>query len=135
MEFMFSPDTQVLIADDMLTMRKLVTKSLKDLGFTKFIEAKDGAEAWEKLSTAPTPVGLVLSDWNMPNSSGLDFLRRVRADARFKTLPFLLITAEAEKTQIVEAIKAGVSNYVVKPFTTDTLKEKITAVYNKLYGG
>lgn len=131
---MFDPSLTVLVADDMLTMRKLVTKALKTMGFSKFVEAKDGREAWEKLSASEEPIGIIISDWNMPNSSGLEFLKRVRAETRFKELPFLLVTAEAEKTQVAEAIQAGVSNYVVKPFTPEVLKEKLEAVYKKLHG-
>jgi two-component system chemotaxis response regulator CheY len=127
----FDLKTRVLVVDDMLTMRKIVSKVCKEIGFTDLIEAADGALAWTALEGSPTPVGLVISDWNMPNVSGLDFLRKVRADARFAKLPFLLVTAEAEQHQVVEAIKAGVSNYVVKPFTGDQLKDKIAAAYKK----
>lgn len=132
---MFDLSTRVLIADDMLTMRKLVAKSCKEIGFTDLIDAADGRKAWEALEGSTPPVGLILSDWNMPESSGLDLLKRVRGDSRFKTLPFLMITAEAEKTQIVQAIQAGVSNYIVKPFTTDALKEKLEATHKKIAKG
>jgi len=129
---MFSPDTHVLVVDDMLTMRKLVTKTCKDLGFTKITDAADGALAWTAIQNAETPIGLIISDWNMPNTSGLDLLKRVRADSRFGKTPFIMVTAEAEQHQIMEAVKAGVSNYVVKPFTADTLKDKLEAVYKKM---
>jgi two-component system chemotaxis response regulator CheY len=131
---MFDLKTKILVVDDMLTMRKLVQKSCKELGFTDFTEAKDGREAWELIGSATPPFGLVLSDWNMPNTTGLDLLKRVRADSRFKALPFLLITAEAEKTQIVEAVKSGVTNYIIKPFNTETLKEKLEAAHKKVMG-
>ncbi|NCN27160.1 response regulator [bacterium] len=131
---MFSPETHVLVVDDMMTMRKLVSKSLKEIGFANFTEAKDGADAFEKLKAATPPVGMIVSDWNMPNSTGLDLLKRVRSSEQFKSLPFILVTAEAEKAQIIEAVQAGVSNYVVKPFTTDALKAKIEAVYKKVTG-
>ncbi len=120
---------RVLVADDMLTMRKIVAKTLKELGFTDIIEAVDGAAAWEALSQSQTPVGLIVSDWNMPRSTGIDFLKRVRSESRFKHLPFVLVTAEAEKSQIIEAINAGASNYVVKPFTSDILREKLTNAF------
>lgn len=129
---MFSPDTHVLVVDDMLTMRKLVGKTCKDLGFTKISDAADGALAWQAIQAAEPPIGLIISDWNMPNTSGLDLLKRVRADSRFGKIPFIMVTAEAEQHQIMEAVKAGVSNYVVKPFTADTLKEKLEAVHKKL---
>jgi two-component system chemotaxis response regulator CheY len=126
---MFDPKTRIL------TMRKIVVKVCKDIGFSDLLEAPDGAKAWEVLDAASPPVGLVISDWNMPNVSGLDFLRKVRADARFAKLPFIMVTAEAEQHQVVEAIKAGVSNYVVKPFTPDQLKDKIEAVHKKISAG
>jgi two-component system chemotaxis response regulator CheY len=129
---MFDPKTRILVVDDMLTMRKIVIKVCKEVGFTDIIEAAEGALAWTALEGSTPQVGLVISDWNMPNMSGLDFLRKVRSDARFAKLPFLLVTAEAEQHQVVEAIKAGVSNYVVKPFTADQLKDKIDAVHKKI---
>lgn len=127
---MFAPTTKVLIVDDMMTMRKLVKKACQGMGFTIFEEAEDGQKAWEKLNANPD-IGLVISDWNMPNCTGLEFLKRTRADSRFKKLPFMLLTAEAEAHQVTEAIQAGVSNYVVKPFTPDGLKQKIEQVYKK----
>ncbi|MBA92688.1 MAG: hypothetical protein CMJ43_18600 [Phyllobacteriaceae bacterium] len=132
---MFDPNIKILIVDDMMTMRKLVEKACKDLGFKNFESAKNGREAWGKIDgSKDAPFDLVLSDWNMPESSGLDLLKRVRADSRFKTLPFVLITAESEKSQIVEAIKSGVSSYLVKPFTAAGLKEKLEAVHKKHQG-
>jgi two-component system chemotaxis response regulator CheY len=129
---MFDPKTKILIVDDMMTMRKLVGKVCKELGFTDLSEASDGAKAWEAIASASPPFGLVISDWNMPGTSGLDLLKRVRGDSRYGKLPFVMVTAEAEQHQIVEAIKAGVSNYLVKPFTADALKEKLEAVHKKL---
>lgn len=129
---MFDPKTRILVVDDMMTMRKLVIKCCKDIGFSDFVEAADGALAWEALKNASPAIGLVISDWNMPNTSGLEFLKKVRADATFGKLPFVLVTAEAEQHQVVEAVKAGVSNYVVKPFTAQILKEKLEAVHKKV---
>jgi two-component system chemotaxis response regulator CheY len=129
---MFSPDTHVLVVDDMMTMRKLVTKTCKELGFTKITDAADGALAWAAIQQADPPIGLIISDWNMPNTSGLDLLKRVRADSRFGKIPFIMVTAEAEQHQIMEAVKSGVSNYVIKPFTADVLKEKLEAVHKKI---
>ena len=129
---MFDLKTRILIVDDMLTMRKLVGKVCKEIGFTDLTEAADGALGWQAVQNASPPIGLIISDWNMPNCSGLDFLKRVRADSRYSKLPFMLVTAEAEQHQVIEALKAGVSNYVVKPFTADQLREKIEAVHKKI---
>ncbi len=131
---MFNSETQILIVDDMLTMRKLVKKACKTLGFNNFIEAVDGQDAYQKLQEAPIPVQLIISDWNMPNCSGLDFLKRVRADGRYKELPFVLLTAEAEMHQVKAAVEAGVSNYVIKPFTPDGLRQKLEQTYVKHAG-
>lgn len=127
---MFSPESKILIVDDMMTMRKLVKKALDTMGFKNVEEAEDGQKAWEKLQGSPD-TALVISDWNMPNCTGLEFLKRVRTDSRFKKLPFILLTAEAEAHQVTEAIQAGVSNYCVKPFTPDSLKQKIEQTYKK----
>lgn len=129
---MFDPKTKVLVVDDMMTMRKIVSKTCKEIGFTDITEAADGIQAWEKISSGTEPFGLIISDWNMPNCTGIDLLKRIRADSRYGKLPFILVTAEAEKTQIIEAMQAGVSGYVVKPFTADSLREKIEAVHSKL---
>ena len=131
---MFDPKTRVLIVDDMMTMRKIVGKICKELGFTDLTEAADGSIAWEAIAKASPPFGLIISDWNMPNTSGLDLLKRVRSDARYGKLPFVLVTAETEQHQIVEAIRAGVSSYVVKPFTSESLKVKLEQVHAKLTG-
>lgn len=128
---MFDLKARVLIVDDMLTMRKLVQKALRDIGFTDFTEAADGAKAWEAFSSASPPIDFVVSDWNMPNCTGLDFLKRVRADGRFNKTPFFLVTAESEMSQVVDALKAGVSGYIVKPFDANTLKAKLEEVSAK----
>jgi two-component system chemotaxis response regulator CheY len=129
---MFDLSTRILVVDDMLTMRKLVGKVCKDIGFTDITEAADGNLAWQALNAASPPIGLIISDWNMPNCSGIDLLRKIRSDAKYGKLPFILVTAEAEQSQIIEAVKAGVSNYVVKPFTADVLKQKLEQVHTKL---
>lgn len=128
---MFDLSTHILIVDDMMTMRKLVTKACSTIGFKNFTEATDGALAWEKLTSNENPIGLIVSDWNMPNCTGLDFLKRVRSDSRYKHLPFILVTAESESAQVVEAIQAGVSAYVVKPFTPAALAGKLEDAYAK----
>lgn len=126
---MFDRNTKVLIVDDMLTMRKIVSKILREMGFTSITEAVDGVDAWEKARTGT--FGLIISDWNMPNCTGLEFLKKVRADQMISGTPFLLVTAEAEQHQVAEAIKCGVDQYVVKPFSPDGLKTKLESAYKK----
>lgn len=129
---MFDSNTRILIVDDMMTMRKLVGKICKELGFSNLVEASDGIQAWEQIQNASPPIGLIISDWNMPNCSGLDLVKRLRSDSRFGKTPFLMVTAESEQSQVVEALKAGVDNYVVKPFSAATLTEKLTAIHKKV---
>lgn len=117
----------VLVVDDFNTMRKIVRNGLKQIGFTNVTEAEDGAKALEKLSAGEFK--LIISDWNMPNMMGIDLLKAVRADEKLKELPFLMITAEGKKENVLEAAKAGVSNYIVKPFTAEALQEKLEAIY------
>lgn len=129
---MFDINLKVLVVDDMMTMRKIVKKTLTDIGFKDIVEASDGQKAWETLNTPGANFGLIISDWNMPNMTGLDFLKKVRAEEKWKTIPFLMLTAEAEGHQVAEAVKSGVSNYVLKPFTPETLKEKLEATHKRL---
>ncbi len=126
---MFDVNTKVLVVDDFSTMRKIVMSILKGLGYKDLTEAEDGAQAYSKLQGGG--FGLVVSDWNMPNTDGLELLKMVRSDAALKDLPFLMITAETEKEKVVSAIQAGVSNYIVKPFTAEGLKEKLELIYKK----
>ncbi len=131
---MFPPNTKVIVIDDMATMRKIIRKTLGDLGLKDVQEADDGATAWPMIQEAMThglPYQLIVSDWNMPKMKGLDLLKKVRQDEALKETPFLLVTAEAEMAQVVEAVKAGVDNYVVKPFTPKSFEEKLTAVFKK----
>lgn len=130
---MFDAKTKILIVDDMSTMRRLVKKACVGLGFSNIEEAEDGQKAWEKLQAAGD-FQLIISDWNMPNCTGLEFLKKVRADSKFKKMPFVLLTAEAEASQIAEAIQLGVSNYIVKPFTPDILKQKLEQTHKKVSG-
>ena len=129
---MFGPNTKVLVVDDMATMRKLVKRSVTLLGMTQIEECADGLQAWAKLSEVGD-FGLIISDWNMPNCTGLELLKKVRADSKFKSLPFLLLTAEGEAEQVKEAVLAGVDGYVLKPFTHDGLTEKLQQVYKKRF--
>ena len=112
-----------LIVDDSSTMRRIIINTLNKLGYKECHEAANGREGVERL--AATPVDMVITDWNMPEMSGIDFIRAVRANDATKALPVLMVTTNAAEDDIVEALKAGVNNYVVKPFTPDTIKEKI----------
>jgi len=119
-------DLTVLVVDDFLTMRRIVRKILRDLDFQNIIEAEDGSAALDVLKT--TKIDLIVSDWNMPRMTGLELLKQVRSTDNLKDTPFLMITAEAQKENIVEAVKAWVSNYIVKPFTAATLEEKLSKI-------
>lgn len=121
---------KILVVDDFSTMRRIVKNILKQLGYENIEEAEDGAQAFNKLKTGN--FGFIISDWNMPNMDGLELLKKVRTDPELKGLPFLMVTAEAEKNKVIEAIKAGVSNYIVKPFTAEVLKEKMDRIFEKL---
>ena len=125
---MTDQNMKILTVDDFSTMRRIIRNMLRQLGYTNIVEAEDGAEALSLLQREK--VDFVISDWNMPNMSGLDLLKAIRADEHLKPLPVLLVTAEALKENVVEAVKAGVNNYVVKPFTAETLKEKIDAIFS-----
>ncbi|MBK6908852.1 MAG: chemotaxis response regulator CheY [Rhodocyclaceae bacterium] len=119
-----------LVVDDFSTMRRIVRNLLKELGFTHVDEAEDGAVALDKLKA--NKYDFVVSDWNMPNMDGLTLLQSVRADANLKGLPFLMITAEAKKENIIAAAQAGASGYIVKPFTAGTLQEKMDKIFDKM---
>jgi len=126
------PKMKILIVDDMSTMRKIVKNMLQKMGFSEFQEAPDGQPAWELVKEAETSgkqFGLIVSDWNMPGMTGLDFLKNLRADDRFKTIPFIMVTAEGEQANVIEAVKAGVNNFVVKPFSQQIFEEKIKKVF------
>jgi two-component system, chemotaxis family, chemotaxis protein CheY len=116
----------ILIVDDYKTMLRIIRNLLKQIGFENVEEATDGTMAIEKLKEKN--YGLVISDWNMEPMSGFDLLKNVRADEKYKTVPFILITAESKAENVAAAVKAGVSNYIVKPFNAETLKSKLTAV-------
>ncbi len=127
---MYDLKIKILIVDDMLTMRKIVTRACRDIGFTNILEASDGQKAWELLGSSEHSVDLIISDWNMPNCTGLDLLKRVRGDGRFKNLPFLLLTSESEGNQVSDAVKAGVDVYMIKPFTAEILKAKLEEIHS-----
>lgn len=119
-----------LIVDDFSTMRRIVRNLLKELGYTNADEAEDGAVALQKLQSGS--YDFVVTDWNMPNMDGLALLQAIRADATLKSLPVLMITAEAKKENIVAAAGAGASGYIVKPFTAATLNEKLVKIFEKI---
>jgi len=121
---------KILIVDDFATMRKVIRNLLKQGGYENIVEAEDGAAALKILKSQP--VDFIISDWNMPNMSGLELLKAVRADDELKALQFLMVTAEALKDNVVAAVKAGVSNYIVKPFTAEVLNEKIEKIVKSL---
>jgi len=121
---------KILIVDDFSTMRRITKNILRQLGFENTEEAEDGIQAYMKLKTGD--FGFVISDWNMPNKDGLELLKTVRADPALKDIPFLMVTAEAEKDKVIEAIKSGVNNYIVKPYTAEVLKEKMDRIFEKL---
>jgi two-component system chemotaxis response regulator CheY len=118
----------VLVVDDFATMRRILKTILRQIGFTKIIEADDGKTALAELKREK--FGLILCDWNMPEMSGLDLLMAVRSNEGLKDIPFVMVTAEAKKENIIEAVKAGVSSYIVKPFTAETIGEKLEKVFN-----
>jgi two-component system chemotaxis response regulator CheY len=116
----------ILIVDDYKTMLRIIRNLLRQLDFQNVDEATDGAQALSMLRTGS--YGLVISDWNMQPMTGLQLLQEVRADAKLKNLPFIMVTAESKTENVVAAKQAGVSNYIVKPFNAETLKEKIEKV-------
>lgn len=126
---MADKNLKILVVDDFSTMRRIVRNLLKELGYTNVDEAEDGVVALQKLRGGNFQ--FVVSDWNMPNMTGIELLRAIRADATLKHLPVLMVTAEAKKENIIEAAQAGASGYVVKPFTAATLEEKLNKVFEK----
>ena len=118
---------KILIVDDMSTMRRIIKNALRQLGFQNLEEAEDGQAAFSKLKQ--WPVDLVITDWNMPNMDGLGLLKAVRSEPTLRMLPVLMVTAQASQKCVLEAIQAGATNYIVKPFTADTLKKKIDKIF------
>jgi two-component system chemotaxis response regulator CheY len=123
------PNMKILVVDDFATMRRIVKNLLKQLGFENIEEAEDGKQAFSKLKEQK--YDFVVSDWNMPNMTGIELLRSVRSDQELKGLSFLMVTAESEKEKVIEAIKTGVNNYIIKPFTAEILKEKMDKIFEK----
>ncbi|MFA6412425.1 MAG: response regulator [Syntrophales bacterium] len=120
---------KILVVDDFATMRKVIRNILKQVQYENVVEAEDGVVALSILKSQQ--IDFVISDWNMPNMTGYELLKAVRADPEIGKTPFLMITAESLQENVVAAVKAGVSNYIVKPFTAETLNEKITKIMEK----
>ena len=118
---------RVLVVDDFSTMRKIIKNILRQLGFTNIVEADDGSTAWETLNK--DNIEFIVSDWNMPIMTGIELLRKVRGSEEYADLPFLMVTAEAQQENIIEAVQAKVSNYIVKPFTPETMGQKIDKIF------
>ena len=121
---------KILIVDDFSTMRRIIKNLLRDLGFTNTHEADDGNTALPMLKSGDFQ--FVVTDWNMPGMQGIDLLKAIRADEKLKTLPVLMVTAEAKREQIIEAAQAGVNGYIVKPFTAATLSENLDKIFARL---
>jgi two-component system chemotaxis response regulator CheY len=118
---------RVLIVDDFSTMRRIIKNILRQIGFNNVVEADDGTTAWEVLNK--DKIDFIISDWNMPQMTGIELLRKVRSSEEFADLPFLMVTAEAQQENIIEAVQAKVSNYIVKPFTPEVMKQKIDKIF------
>jgi two-component system chemotaxis response regulator CheY len=121
---------RILIVDDFSTMRRIVKNLLGDLGFSNTAEADDGKTAWPMLESGE--FDFVVTDWNMPGMTGIELLRQIRSSPKTAKLPVLMVTAEAQKSQIIEAAQAGVNGYIIKPFTAATLKEKLDKIFQRL---
>ncbi|MBI3392142.1 MAG: chemotaxis response regulator CheY [Nitrospirae bacterium] len=121
---------KILIVDDFSTMRRIVKNILRQIGYQEIGEAEDGQAALAKLKVEK--FDFVVTDWNMPNMTGLELLQAMRADPALKDVPVLMVTAEAQQENVVQAVQAGVNNYIVKPFTAETLKEKIDKIFEAL---
>ncbi len=121
---------RILVVDDFATMRRIIKNLLGELGFNNLDEADDGKTALPIMQTGE--IDFLVTDWNMPGMTGLDLVKAVRADPKLRHTPILMVTAEAKKSQIVEAAQAGINGYVVKPFTAGTLNEKIEKIFARI---
>lgn len=118
---------KLLVVDDSSTMRRIIKNTLARLGHKDVLEGEDGVQGWSVLDENPD-MGMLITDWNMPEMNGLELVKKVRADERFTDLPIIMVTTEGGKAEVITALKAGVNNYIVKPFTPQVLKEKLAAV-------
>jgi two-component system chemotaxis response regulator CheY len=126
-----SQNLRILIVDDTLAMRTTVKSMLTNLGYSDLIEAVNGLDAWNKLSTTEPAVGLILCDQNMPECTGIEFLKKLRADPRFAKTPYLMVTSEGDRAFLLEVLKAGAHDIAIKPITIDILRTKIENVLKK----
>jgi len=122
-------EMRILVVDDFSTMRRIIKNILRQLGYNNITEADDGSTAWDALNKEK--IDFIISDWNMPTMPGIELLRKVRSSEEFAETPFLMVTAEAQQENIIEAVQAKVSNYIVKPFTAETLGQKIDKIFEK----
>lgn len=120
-----------LVVDDSVTMRRIVVNTLKNLGYNEIVEAEDGKDALEKLK-ADSSINFVITDWNMPNMTGLELTQAIRGDEQYSDLPILMVTTRGVKEDIIQALKARVNNYVIKPFTPQVLQEKINQILDNM---
>ncbi len=118
---------KILVVDDSSTMRRIIKNTLARLGYKDILEGADGVEGWDAMNANPE-IEMLITDWNMPEMNGLELVKKVRADERFTDLPIIMVTTEGGKAEVITALKAGVNNYIVKPFTPQVLKEKLAAV-------
>ena len=121
---------KILVVDDSSTMRRIIVNTLARLGYKDVVQAADGVEAWDALQNNPD-IGVVITDWNMPNMNGLELVKKIRAQDKYKLMPIIMVTTEGGKKEVIIALKAGVNNYIVKPFTPQVLKEKLEGVLGK----
>ena len=128
---MFAVGSKILVVDDMSMVRIFIISCLNNFGYTNINEAKDGSEAWQMLLAANPKYDLIISDWSMPIISGIDLLKKIRAEDRLKKTPVIMITSESDAELVTEALKAGVTNYVIKPFTKEILQNKLQIAYEK----
>jgi two-component system, chemotaxis family, chemotaxis protein CheY len=117
----------ILIVDDLKSMRRIIIGALNQLGFNNLFEAEDGEAALKELRKEK--IGLIVSDWYMPNMTGLELLKAVRADDNFKGIPFLMVTTDSKKENVIQAVQSGVSNYIIKPFTPETFNAKLEKIF------
>jgi len=118
---------KLLVVDDSSTMRRIIKNTLQRLGFDDVLEAEHGVEAWQIMERTPG-INVLITDWNMPEMNGLDLVRKVRAESKYESMPIIMVTTEGGKAEVITALKAGVNNYIVKPFTPQVLKEKLEDV-------
>ena len=118
---------KILVVDDSSTMRRIIVNTLARLGYKDVVQAADGVEAWDALQANPD-ISVVITDWNMPNMNGLELVKKIRAEEKYVDVPIIMVTTEGGKAEVITALKAGVNNYIVKPFTPQVLKEKLQAV-------